>query len=80
MLDTTSITEHVTFTIYMVTCVSILIREVYVQIYIYFLSCSQEYAFLCVYKYRYIVCTHMCVYLYVYIYTHTLIHLFTSAC
>lgn len=38
MLDTTSITEHVTFTVYMVTCVSPLIREVYIQIYLYFLS------------------------------------------
>lgn len=34
MLDTTSVTEDMTFTMYMVTCVSTLIRDVYIQIYV----------------------------------------------
>lgn len=60
MLNTTSIIEQMTFAMYMVTCVGTLIRELYIQIYLYFLSYFQEYVFLCAYKY--IVCTHVCIF------------------
>ena len=69
MLDTTSIIEQMIFAVYMITCVDTPIRELYIQIYLYFLSYFQEYVFLCAYKY--IVCTYMCAYLLVYIYICT---------
>lgn len=47
MLDTTSIIEQMTFAMYMVTCVDTLIRELYIQIYLYFFSYFPDHVFLC---------------------------------
>lgn len=82
LLDTTSVIEHMTFTMYMVTCVGILIREMYIQIYLYFLSYFHKYVFLCAYKY--IVCTHVCIFtcmcVFMYIYMHTYIDTDIDTC